>query len=394
MRAIIFKEFRELRRDRRTMAMLVVMPLVMLIVFGYSANFSPNGVRTEVLGPGAAQLAASLPYPLFHIQRVDPMPGPAAAARIARDDLRTAAFVVAVVTSADVTTNVAADAAVAPGSGPRVSEPTTPGAPGGLAPVTAYIDGVDLLAAQRVVAVFKQSGGRVRTVVLFNPGLKTTWVMVPGLIGLILTFIAMIITSIGLVREREAGTLDQLAVMPLHPSAIILGKIVPYFLLAALNIAVVTTAGVAIFRVPFTGSPLVFGLAAAVFLFAVLGLGVLISTVSRRTGQAIQLALMLLLPQALLCGLIFPVQSMGPAVRWIGYLLPLTYFIQASKGVMLRGAGFADLWLQFGCLATMAIVVFSAAVARFRRDLAPRHRHRHREGEDLAAPETAAGGAG
>ena len=195
--------------------------------------------------------------------------------------------------------------------------------------------------------------------------------MIPAIIGLILTFIGTIITSIGLVREREAGTLEQLAVMPIRPSSIILGKITPYFILGAVDMIIVTVLGVWLFGVPFNGNVLVFALGAALFLFVVLGIGVFISTISQNSGQAIQTAIFFLMPQILLSGMIFPLEAMAAGVRWIGYLLPLTYFTMISRGVMLRGASITSLWLPFLVLAVMAVLVFSAATLRFRRDLAP-----------------------
>ncbi len=199
--------------------------------------------------------------------------------------------------------------------------------------------------------------------------------MIPAIIGLILTFIGTIVTSIGMVRERETGTLEQLAVMPISPSAVILGKIAPYFVVASLDMLVVTVLGIGLFDVPFNGNPAVFALGAALFLFVVLGLGVFISTISQNAGQAIQTAFFFLLPQILLSGMIFPLVAIPWGVRWISYLLPLTYFTMISQGVMIRGASLASLWLPFVALTVMAAVIFTGAVLRFRRDLAPGGRH-------------------
>jgi ABC-2 type transport system permease protein len=203
-------------------------------------------------------------------------------------------------------------------------------------------------------------------------------------------FIGTIVTSIGLVRERETGTLEQLAVMPIKPSTVILGKISPYFLVCSIDVLIITTLGMLLFDVPFNGNVFVFALGAALFLFVVLGLGVFISTISQTTGQAIQTAFFFMLPQILLSGMIFPLDAMAAGVRWIGYLLPLTYFIMISQGVMLRGASLASLWLPFLVLTLMAIVVFSGATLRFRRDLAP-GRRRNR---GSVSPEPAAEPAG
>jgi ABC-2 type transport system permease protein len=160
--------------------------------------------------------------------------------------------------------------------------------------------------------------------------------------------------------------------MPFRPSDVIAGKIVPYFVLAAIDMVIVAVVGSLLFGVPFNGSLLIFAAGGGLFLFTVLGIGVLISTVSQNQGQATQLALMTMLPQILLSGMIFPLSSMAIGVRWIGYLLPLTYFIQIANGTMLRAAPSEALWIPLAVLASMAVIVFTAALLRFRRDLAPK----------------------
>ncbi len=195
--------------------------------------------------------------------------------------------------------------------------------------------------------------------------------MIPGLAGVILVFVGTVITSLGVVRERQAGTLEQLAVMPLRPVDVFLGKIVPYFAVAVVDLVIVLAVGVAVFGVPFRGSAAVFGLGALLFVFVTLGLGVLISSVSQTQGQAIQLAVMTLLPQMLLSGLIFPLASIVAGVRWIAYLLPLTYFTEISRGVMLRAQPIGSLWPPFVYLALLGAAVSALATWRFRAFLAP-----------------------
>lgn len=334
MRAMIVKEFRELRRDPRTLAMLIALPLLLLVIFGYAANFFVTSTDTAVVGPQAQQVASTLPS-YFDVTSIDPDGTHDDAVNLLKDNKVDVAFVT------------------------------------GQTPTLALIDGSNLFAAQSTVGILNKAGAAIKSQVLFNPDLKTSWVMVPAIIGLILTFIGTIITSIGLVREREAGTLEQLAVMPIKPSQVILGKIAPYFLLAAIDMIIVTLLGMWLFGVPFNGNVLVFALGGGIFLFVVLGLGVLISTISQTTGQAIQTAFFFLLPQILLSGMIFPLDAMAAGVRWIGYLLPLTYFNMIAQGVMLRGAPISSLWLPFVVLTVMAVVVFTGATLRFRRDLAP-----------------------
>src|ERR687891_346065 len=287
MWAMVVKEFRQLRRDRRTVALLIVMPLLQLIVFGYAASFDVSEVPTAVLGPRAERVEANLPD-LFRVDEVDETVGVVRG----RELLRDGEVVVALVAEAD--------------------EPL------------ALIDGSELFSARAAQQAFAQAAQRnvpIRTEVLFNPELETSAIMIPGLAGVILLFIGSLITSLGVVREREAGTLEQLAVMPLRPRDV--------------------------------------------------GVGVLISSVSQSQGEAIQLALLLLLPQFLLSGLIFPLASMAPGVRWIGYALPLTYFIEIARGVMIRGAPLEAVAEPMLFLAAIGAVVFLLAVVRFRRELAP-----------------------
>jgi ABC-2 type transport system permease protein len=156
-------------------------------------------------------------------------------------------------------------------------------------------------------------------------------------------------------------------------------------LLACLDLIAIVLLGMALFGVPFVGSVATFGIGALLFLLVTLGMGVLISTVSQNQGQAIQLAIMFVVPQILLSGLIFPVDAMAAGVRWIAYILPLTYFVDISRGVMLKAEPISALWDPFTVLLVMAIAVLGLAVLRFRRDLAPSTRHHSAEEPELKA---------
>ncbi len=349
MWAMVQKEFRQLRRDRRTVAMMIVLPVLLLVVFGYAASFDVTQIKTVVVGPDARAAADRLREP-FVVDRVAPTE--------TRED--------AVVTLRDGHAQVA----IVTGGQPQ-----------------ALIDGADLFAARAAVTALGQATAQAGQAapaprVLFNPGLETSVIMVPALIGVILVFVGTVATSLGVVRERQAGTLEQLAVMPFRPADVFVGKILPYFLVAAVDLTVITIVGHTLFDVPFRGSALTLALGATLFLFVTLGLGVLISTVSQNQGQAIQLAFMTVLPQILLSGMLFPLQSMAAGVRWIGYLLPLTYFIQLSRGVMVRGTPIEALVLPLTMLAVLGLTVFGLSVVRFRRDLAPSGRARTTTAEE------------
>ena len=353
MWAMIVKEFRQLRRDRRTLAMMIFLPIVLLVVFGYAASFDVSSIRVRVLGPAAERVAGALPEP-FEVDAVDPAGG--------RED---------------------AVAALRDGEVP-VAVLTSP------AGVTVLLDGSELFIANAAKTSFSTIAGRLpggieaNVEVLFNEELETSAIMVPGLAAMILLFVGTVATSLGVVRERQAGTLEQLAVMPFRPVDVFLGKIAPYFVVAATDMTLVVLAGIVLFGVPFRGSVLVLAFGALLFLFVTLGIGVLISSVSENQGQAIQLALMTLLPQIMLSGLIFPLSSMAAGVRWIGYVLPLTYFVKIARGVMLRGASLDALWAPFLYLGIIGAVVFGLATLRFRRSLAPAGAGRRREAEPAA----------
>ena len=334
MLAMALKELRQLRRDRRTVALMVGLPILLLVVFGYAASFDVDTLRTIAVGPAAAQVDAAVPD---RLEVVAEHPGEDRADAVRR--LRDGQAQIAIVT----------------GERPAV-----------------LVDGSDLFAARAAQQAFaERPAGLPAAEILFNPTLKTSVMMVPALIGLILVFIGTVATSLGVVRERQTGTLEQLAVMPLRPRDVFVGKVLPYFGVAAVDMAVITVVGIGLFDVPFRGSPWVLVLGALEFLFVTLGLGVLISTVSQNQGQAIQLAMMTMLPQILLSGMIFPLSAMASGVRWIAYLLPLTYFNQISRGVMIRGASLGSLALPLEALALLGLIVFGLSVLRFRRDLAP-----------------------
>ncbi|QWW19754.1 ABC transporter permease [Schaalia sp. 19OD2882] len=471
MNAMILKEFRELRRDRRTLAILVFMPFMLLLVFGYAANFTVESTSVLVTGPAANSLAEELKdnqaarddlvittteadleesaieglmrsgqyVAVVRAEKSDTSTPIAARTHLWVDGSQLFAAQAATaswmqVLSQDVQTRIedlraqaeqaratAEDARAhldeVRAEAPRVreqlerlqssaaqfrslaqtlqvlrSDPTALARgtvplpdPQALANLPDPTQIVDLMASGKLLELtdlpelpeFPDTSAldissldtdqMVTTV--FNPDLKTSWVMIPALIGLILAFIGIIVTAIGLTREREAGTMEQLAVMPLSPGAIIGGKVAPYLLLALLDAGIITVAAVWIFGVPFRGSLLLFSLLSFIFLFVVLGMGILISSISQNTGQAIQVAMMTVMPQTLLSGFVFPLESMAEWVRWIGYCLPLTWFAKASTAIMLKGAGPAEVAMPLGILCVMAFVVFGAAIIRMTRSL-------------------------
>lgn len=333
-RAMTMKEFRQLRRDRRLVAMLLFQPILLLVVFGYAASFDVSEVEAAVYGPAADEFAERLPDAVV-ASVIEPQGD--------RDDAE------AILRGGDVTIAVL--------TGER--------------PPRVLVDGSQLFAARSVVTALAQAPIELEREVLFNPDLDTPPVLVPALAGLVLVFVGTIATSLGVVRERQTGTIEQLAVMPFRPADVLTGKILPYLLVGLVDLALVIAVAVWVFDVPFAGSVPLFMTGSVLFLAVALGTGLLVSTVSENQGQAMQLSLMVALPQVLLSGAIFPIESMAVGVRWIAYLLPLTWFVELARGVMLRAAGWSDLLVPLAALAGLAVLVFGLSIVRVRRDLVP-----------------------
>jgi ABC-2 type transport system permease protein len=333
MKAMILKEFRQMRRDRRTMALLFMVPLLMLTVFGYAARFDVKHIPTAVVGTPAPAVLEALGSGFKVVERHT-----AGDAALARRLLRDSHAHVAVVTSAPDRTDV-------------------------------LIDGTELFSAQSALRRLAALPA-ARTEILYNSELDTAPVMIPGIIGFILLFMGLFITGLGVVREREQGTLEQFAVTPLRPADVILGKIAPYFLIAFLNLLLSALAAVLIFDVPFRGSVVLFSAFGLAFLFAVLGFGVLVSTASRSSAEAVQLAILIILPQVMVSGMVFPTEAMPTGVRWISSVMPLTYFTSGTRSVLLKATPLPALWFPLGVLVAMSAAVFAFSVLRFRRELA------------------------
>ncbi len=351
MFAMAQKELRQVRRDRRTLAMMLGMPVLLLVIFGYAASFNVTSIDVEIVGPQAEQIAPQVEKlgadkgMTINVVKTDTSGDESSAT----DDLRNGVASVAIVT-------------------------------GGNTPL-ALIDGSQLFSAQAAETGLAQAPFQVDTKILFNPDLNTSWYMVPAIIGLILVFVGTMITSLGVVKEREMGTLEQLAVMPFTARDIIIGKLLPYFVIGMIDLVVVTLLGALLFDVPFVGPIWQFMLGGTLFLLTTLGFGVLISTLSTTQGQAIQLALMVTLPQVLLSGMVFPLSSMASGVRWIAWFLPLTYWVQIARDITMKGTEFTAMWEWFVALAVLGSVVLSLSLVRFRRDLGPSKRARRKLAE-------------
>jgi ABC-2 type transport system permease protein len=248
------------------------------------------------------------------------------------------------------------------------------------------VDASDPLASSGAIAGAQQAGmaraqallpatvtraAPMRVVVrpLFNPTLRSSVYIVPGIIGVLLSMTLIIIMSIAVVRERERGTLEQLIVTPINRTSLMLGKVVPFILVGYVQVSVILLLGRLVFDVPMRGSLPLLYLAALPFIFASLAIGLLVSTLVTTQAQAMQLGFLFLLPNILLSGFMFPREAMPEPAQWIGAMLPLTYFLEILRTVLLRAGGAWAIWPQVAVLTCFAAGFMALAVQRFHKTM-------------------------
>ena len=369
--AIIRKEFIHIARDPRTLALTFVMPLAMLLLLGYAATSDVRNVPLAVWDQDRSAASREL----IEVYRAADY------------------FELAYETGSEaeieqlITEGSAQVAMIIPPDYGRTL------AAGGSTEVAFIIDGSDPMVAQTALAAASQLGQSasvevvtqrlaergqggtfvlpidVRTQVWYNPDLKSSHYMVPGLIGVLMLYLSVVLTATAIVRERERGTIEQLIVTPIRSWELLVGKLTPYVLLAFLNTVEILAIGVLLFGVPIAGSiPLLLG-TAALFLITPLGIGLLISTVAKSQQEAIILALFFLLPNIFLSGYIFPIAAMPGWLQAITYLFPLQYFLTIVRGIVLKGSEIAELWPQVVALVAYGSIVMGLAARRFRKRL-------------------------
>jgi ABC-2 type transport system permease protein len=353
--SIVVKEYIQIRRDPRTLAIVLAMPMMQLVLFGYAINTTVDHIATVVLDQARDGLSRRFLSTFFNTGYFD-LVDQASSLQQLRQSIDAGAARVGIVLPPDFSHELVAG--------------RTPSA-------QVLIDGSDPNTAQTALLVSSLLGqaGRqvaavdVRPVVLYNPGLQSINFMIPGLLGLIMQFQTLLLTAFAVVRERERGTLEQLVVTPIKPWELMLGKILPYVTVAFANVLFASAIGRFWFGVEFAGS---FGLLlalAALFVLSSLGLGLLISTISQTQTQAMQVALFVMLPSIILSGFVFARESMPHPIRELGLLIPLTYFLQILRGIILKGVGLEVLWPQVLALAAFGLIVFGLSANRFHKTM-------------------------
>ncbi len=364
IRAIAFKEIIHILRDRRTLMLIILMPMMQLMIYGYGVNTDVKHLPTYVYDQDRTYLSRRL---------VD------AFTQSDYFTVKTQATSLAQVYSA-LDKGLAQSALVIP-----------PNFTGDLlkkkgAQVQLLIDGTDstpanvaLNSSQAIVSAFMQNQGLVpvqvspidfRPRLWYNPDLKSTYFMLPGLVGLVLQFLVPMITASAIVREKERGNIEQLLVTPIKPHELILGKILPYIGIGVIIAGSIITIMHFLFVVPIHGSVVTLFFMTLVYLTVCLGIGLWASTIADNQQQASQIVMFFAMPSILLSGFIFPREAMPVWVKDIGYFIPMTYFLKIVRGVILKGLGFFDLIDQVWPLFLMAVLVIVFSIRRFSKRMA------------------------
>lgn len=369
--ALMRKEGLQIMRDRRTLALVFIMPIMQLLLLGYAATSDVRNIPLAVLdqdkSPASRKLLDSFRTADYFRQAFDVTSEDELRTLIDSGHARTGLIIPPDYSSRLAAGRPAQVAFIIDGSDPAIAGTALAAATLiGQARATALT--VERLAA-RGMAVAAAPAIEVRALVWYNPDLISAYYMIPALVGLILQFLTVILTATAIVRERERGTIEQLIVTPLTGAELIVGKLTPYVLIAFIDTLLILAGGVLLFGVPINGSLPLLLLLSALFLVTNLALGLLISTVAVTQQEAIIFALFYNLPSIFLSGFIYPVAAMPRALQLISYAIPLRYFLIVVRGIVLKAVGVAQLWPEIIALSIFAVVVITAAATRFQKRL-------------------------
>ena len=371
---IAWKELLQLRRDRMTLAMMIVLPIVQLLLFGYAINTDVRHVPTVIYdqdhSAASRELAQSLRVTGFY-----DLLGEVRSYAEIEDALRSGRARAALVIPVSYAANLRAGRTsqlqlVVDGSDPQTVGSAINTASGLVAARSSEL----MLRQWGRGGIASSRGGALEPIRLepstwYNPELRTAVYVVPGLIGVILTMTMVMLTAMAIARERERGTLEQLIVSPVRRVELVLGKILPYTVIGYVQMSLILLAGRLVFDVPLVGSLQLLYALSFLFIAANLALGLFFSTLAKTQQQAMQMSFFFLLPNILLSGFMFPFESMPRPAQLISQGLPLTHFLRIVRGITLKGAGFADVSQELAWLGAIfaALVLFTSL--RFNKKL-------------------------
>ncbi len=362
--AMLIKEFIQLRRDRVSFAMIIMIPLVQLLLFGYAINTNPRHLPTAVLLQEDSDLGRSI---LEALKNTDYFK----VTRQVRDEAELDRLLASgtVLFAVEIPANF--ERAVRRGDRPALlvaADATDPVASGSALGALGQLVQT-ALQHDRAVPDGGSPAFEIRTHPRYNPAGVTSLNIVPGLVGTILTMTMLIFTALSVTREIERGTMESLLAMPITPIEIMLGKIVPYIVVGFVQAALIIGIGIGLFGVPLIGNLALLATLSTLFITSNLSIGYTFSTLAQNQLQAMQMSMMFFLPNILLSGFMFPFAGMPNWAQWIGEFLPLTHYLRIVRSIMLKGSDMADLQFDTLALAGLTLVAMIIAVTRFRRTL-------------------------
>jgi ABC-2 type transport system permease protein len=366
--AVLVKEFVQMRRDRLTFAMMVGVPVMQLVLFGFAINLDPKGLPTAVVSAETSTFSRSFVRAMENSGYFRVVAQPATVEEgermLARGEVQ---FLLQV--------PVDFSRRLQRGERPAIlveADATDPAATGN---AVSALQGLNLSALDRdlagPLASLRASPApfEVRVHRRYNPEGITQYNIVPGLMGVVLTMTMVMMTSIAMTRERERGTMENLLATPVRPFEVMLGKIVPYILIGYVQVVVILVAARQLFAVPMVGSLALLSAVLVLFIAANLAIGFTFSTLARNQMQAMQMTFFFFLPSMLLSGFMFPFRGMPGWAQALGELLPLTHFLRVVRGILLKGSGWADIAPNVWPLAAFLLVVAAIALRRYRETL-------------------------
>jgi ABC-2 type transport system permease protein len=366
--ALVKKEFLQLRRDTITLRMIVMVPILQTLIFGYAINYDVKHLKTVVLDESRSYDSRELVAKMTATEYFDIVKYVDSESDVRRE-IDDAHASVGLLIDADYGKDRRRGTSAKALLVVNASDTTT------ASQAMAIAGGISSQLSLRTLAIkagWKEAGPPVdlRVRPWYNPDLRTATFIIPGLIAILLSFTLIQFTAMAIVRERERGTLEQLQVTPVTRVEIILGKIAPFVLIGVFQLTLIIILMRFLFQVPIAGSVVELYLVGLMFIAAVLGLGMLLSTIAKTQMQAMQMSFFFLLPFIFLSGYVFPIDGMPKFFQYITYVIPAKYFIQVVRGIVLRGAGLTELWEPVAWLTFYTLVIIGLAVARFHKTTA------------------------
>jgi len=360
---VVVKELRQMRRDRITLAMIIGIPVMQLVLFGYAINLNLRGLSAGIADQANTSGSRAAVMDILATGVVAPVA-----------EARTPDELMAMLRRGEISIGIAipADFERRKADGREAVQVLVDGSDTSVQSAAVQLARVPLDTSMRIgesPIASTPDAGPIGVVGFYNPERRSAVNIVPGLIGVILTMTMVLFTGVAIVRERERGNMELLIATPLSRAELMIGKVLPYIGIGLVQTTVILLLGVWLFTVPVRGSLLDVYLAAGLLILANLTLGLMISTKAQSQFQAMQMTFFVFLPSILLSGFMFPFAGMPRVVQWIAEVLPLTHFLRLIRGVMLRGASLGELWIDVAALAAFTTVMMSVSILRFHKRL-------------------------